>query len=177
VPKYSVRRIIEMLNDADSATTADGKGDRVEDVVQYLFTKINGVSLLDRDIIDKPRAHEIDICLYNEAFKSRLSFLEAVVLVECKHTGDPVGSMAVSWFAQKLRARGLPSGVLVSLNGVTGAADGTSNAHSEILTALSNGTRILLVDRSELLSLRHTDDLVELLRSKFVRLVVHRTVQ
>jgi hypothetical protein len=178
MPRYSRRRIITLLAKAESAPSSDAKGDLFEDLVEYVFTKVKGVSVLARNILDGPRAHEIDLALLIETGLPGLSFLNGIILIECKHTASPLGSDGVSRFATKLRARGLPFGILVSQAGITGAADGVSAAHCEILGALAkDGTRILLLDREELQSLTTTQELLDRLKEKYVGLVVYRKVQ
>ena len=74
--RYSKRRITQLLDAADKAETADAKGDYLESLIEYVFTKVTGVSLYARNILDGPRAHEIDLALYNEATRSQLTFLD-----------------------------------------------------------------------------------------------------
>lgn len=175
--QYSKRRITQLLDAADKADTADAKGDYLESLVEYVFTKVTGVSLYARNILDGPRAHEINLALYNEATRSQLTFLDPVVFVECKHTGSPTSSRDVGWFVRKLQDRGATAGVLVTLSGITGAADGVSNAHSEVLSALvRDRIKILVLNREELLSLTTTGDLLGLLKEKYLQLVLYKTV-
>jgi hypothetical protein len=108
---------------------------------------------------------------------SHVGFLDSVLIVECKHAADPVGSAAVGWFVRKLQDRGCRHGILIALNGITGSGDGQSNAHSEVLTALvRDGIKILVLSRAEILGLANTEDLIALLKAKVLRLTLYRTV-
>jgi hypothetical protein len=144
-------------------------------LVSYLFEKIPGVELSDRNLLDAPRAHELDLAFWNDQRSSDLHFLDAVLIVECKANDTPVGSAAVGWFVRKLQDHGAHHAVLVALNGVTG--DGDTSAHSEILTALMRDKiKILLLTRTEILELSATDDLAQVLKRKLLRLTLKRAV-
>ena len=83
----------------------------------------------------------------------------------------------VGWFVRKLQDRGAFCGVLTSLSGITGFQDGVSNAHSEVLSALTrDGIKILVVTRQEILELQNTDNLIDLLKGKFLKLTLDKTV-
>lgn len=167
-----------MLESCDTAPNADAAGERLETLVGYLFERLPGVELYERNILDAPRAHELDLAFWQIQALSPIGFLDPIVIVECKNTETPVGSRDVGWFVRKLQDRGANVGVLVALSGITGAQGGDVNAHSEILTALvRDRIKILLLSRAEIEGLRSTDDLVRLLREKYLALSLHLTVQ
>jgi hypothetical protein len=146
-------------------------------LARYLFEKIKGISFYDKNILDEPRAHELDVVFWNLQNQSPLPFLDPAIIVECKNTGRPVGSNAVGWFVRKLQDRGGNHGILIALSGITGARGRTSNAHSEVLNAMMRDRiKILLVTRADITTLTTTDDLVSLLREKYMQLTVRRTV-
>jgi hypothetical protein len=175
--RYSAKRIRDLLASADAAPTADAKGALLEDLVAYLFAKVPGMSLHDKNILDGPRAHELDLAFWHIQVKSPVGFLDPILIVECKHKAAPVGSADVSWFVQKLRVRGAAFGILVALNGISGGGNGATSAHSEVLLALAtDGVRILVIDRAEIEALRTTADLAALLKRKFLTLVLQRAV-
>ena len=172
---YSNARLGDMLAAIDNAATSDAKGAALEELSKYLFEKIPGVKCVAQNVLDEPRAHELDLAFWNDQRRSVLHFLEAVLIVECKATEDPVGSADVGWFVRKLQDRGARDGILVALNGVTG--DGNTSAHSEILSAqLRDGIRILLLTRAEIIALASTDDLSDQLSRKLLRLTLNRAV-
>jgi hypothetical protein len=175
--RYSAAKIQEMLQESDNAATADEKGDKLEQLIRYVFDKVPGVTFYQKNILDQNRAHELDLAFWNLQNQSAICFLDPVIIVECKNTGQPLGAKGVGWFVRKLQDRGIKYGILVSLSGITGQADGCSNAHSEVLSALTrDGIKILLIDRQELLSLTDTDDLVELLKTKILRLTLYKAI-
>jgi hypothetical protein len=178
MPRYSAKQIAAMLDSCDTAPTADAAGERLETLVVYLIEKLSGIELYERNILDAPRAHELDLAFWHIQAKSPVGFLDPIVIVECKNTGNPVGSHDVGWFVRKLQDRGANVGILVALSGITGAQGGNVNAHSEILTALvRDRIKILLLSRTEIAALRTTDDLVRLLREKYLALSLRLTIQ
>lgn len=178
MPRYSQPKILAMLDACDTAPNADAAGDRLEDLVAYIFEKFPGISLHARNILDVPRAHEIDLAFWHLQAKSPVGFLDPIVIVECKNTGAPVGSQDVGWFVRKLQDRGAHVGVFVALAGITGAQAGNANAHSEVLTALvRDRIKILLLDRDEVSGLTTTDDLADLLKEKYLALSLRLAVQ
>jgi hypothetical protein len=175
--RYSQPKIRLLLRQSDTAASADEKGEKLETLTRYLFEKVRSMSFFDRNVIDQPRAHELDLVFSNTQDSTALRFLDPVVFIECKNTADRVGSQAVGWFVRKLQDRGATSGILIALSGITGAADGVSNAHSEVLTALvRDRIKILILSRDEILNLQTTDDLVDSLLQKYLQLAVYKTV-
>jgi hypothetical protein len=175
--RYSKAKIRTLLGQSDAAATADEKGEKLERLVRHLFEKIPGLYYHDKNILDANRAHELDVAFWNSQNRSEVFFLDPVVIVECKNTAHPVGSPEVGWFVRKLQDRGANYGVLVALSGITGAGDGTTGAHSEVLTALTRDRiKIVLITREDILSLGSSDDLVQVIKSKVLRLTLYKAV-
>lgn len=176
--KYSKAKIAKLLHESDTAPNTDVKGAKLEELVRYLFCKVPQVTFYGANLLDGVRAHELDVVFDNDTRNSDLYFLDTAIITECKNTANPIGSADVGWFIRKLQDRVATSGILISLNGITGEADGVSNAHSEILNALvRDGIRILVVKRAELLDFDSSDDLVELLKRKIMKLTIERTIE
>lgn len=176
--KYSKNTILRLLNESDNAPNSDIKGAKLEELVNYLFSKVPGVTFSAANTLDGVRAHELDVIFKNDQRVSDLYFLDFVIITECKNTANRIGSIDVRWFISKLQDHGVKNGVLISLSGITGEADGISNAHSEILSALNkDGTKVLVVKREDILSFSTTDDLVNLLESKIMKLTIQRTIE
>jgi hypothetical protein len=173
--RYSVTRIRAHLASVDGAPTNDAKGDALEDLGKYLLGSIPGVAFRRRNILDAPRAHELDLAFWNDQRISLLHFLDAVLIVECKASAAPAGSNEVGWFVRKLQDRGASHGIMIALNGITG--DGDTSAHSEVLGALiRDKIKILLLTREEILSLTTTTQLADLLKEKEMQLTLDRVV-
>lgn len=175
--RYSNAHIRQLLHESDTAATADLKGDKLEQLVKYLFERVPGVSFFEKNVLDGPRAHELDVVFINDQRTSPLYFLDFAIITECKNTANRLSSDGVGWFVTKLRARGATKGILISLSGITGVADGVSNAHSEVLDALNaHGISVLLLDRQEVENLSNTDELVTQLQRKILRLTLMRRI-
>ena len=176
--RYSRSKITRLLDESDNALTAAAKGAKLEELVKYLFCKIPKVTFYGANILDGYRAHELDVVFDNDTRQSELYFLDHAIITECKNTGHPVSSAQVGWFIRKLQDRIARSGILISLNGITGEADGVNNAHSEIISALTrDGIRILVVRRADITAFQTTNDLVELLKRKIMKLTIERTIE
>jgi len=177
MPRYSQVKIQRLLNESDNAPTADAKGEKLEELAVYLFEKIRGISFYDKNILDGNRAHELDVVFWNPSTQSDIGFLDLVLIIECKNTGNPVSSADVGWFIRKLQDRGSTYAILIALSGITGAADGVSNAHSEVLSALvRDRIKLIVIVRNEILALTSTDDLIELIKNKVMTLTLYKTI-
>lgn len=175
--RYSNANIRRLLHESDNAATADEKGDKLEELVAYLFDRIPGVSFHKKNVLDGVRAHELDVVFKNDKRTSDLYFLDFVIITECKNTAHPLGSMGVRWFISKLQDRGLSTGILISLSGITGAADGVNNAHSEVINAvIRDKVSVLILTRQDIEVLNNTDELVNILQDKILSLTIERTV-
>ncbi|HBI01237.1 MAG TPA: hypothetical protein PLL09_00560 [Flavobacterium sp.] len=175
--KYSNVHIRKLLNDSDTAPTVDAKGDILEQLTVYLFDKVPGVRFHKKNVFDGVRAHELDVVFKNDKRISDLYFLDFVIIAECKNTANRLGSGGVRWFIDKLRDCGVSTGILISLSGITGVADGVSNAHSEVINAvIRDKVSVLLLSRTEIEDLKNTDELVNLLQDKILSLTIERTV-
>jgi hypothetical protein len=176
--RISASRIQALLAAIDGAPNTDVKGDKLEELAQYMFAKLRGVDFLQRNILDGARAHELDVAFWNNIPVSSIPFVEALLVVECKAKAAPASSADVGWFIRKLQDRGLRIGILVALAGITGASDGQSNAHSEVLNAMvRDGIRVLVLSRSELEAMTSTEELADVLKRKYLRLTLDRVVE
>jgi hypothetical protein len=175
MPNFDQQQIQDMLLAVDTAPNTDAKGAALELLVRYLFETFEGVNCEGQNILEGPRAQELDLALWNDIRISELYFLEALVIVECKASDNPVSSADVGWFVRKLQDQGAHTGILVALNGITG--HGTMHAHSEVLSALTRDKiKILLLTRSEIVDCRTTTELAGLLKDKFSKLILKKAV-
>ncbi|MCK4297267.1 MAG: restriction endonuclease [Candidatus Marinimicrobia bacterium] len=176
--RYSQNTIVRLLRESDNAPNSYVKGEKLEELVKYLFDKVTGVTFYAANTLDGVRAHELDVIFSNDQRRSDLYFLEFIIITECKNTANRIGSHDVRWFISKLQDRGVKTGLLISLNGITGEADGQISAHSEIINALNrDGTKVLVIMREDILSFSNTNDLVGLLKRKIMKLTIERTIE
>lgn len=159
----------------NAATTAE-QGRAFEDMLCYLFGRVPGVSITRRNVLNAFETEEIDVALWNEAYRDGLFFLPNIILVECKNWSNRISSIEVNWFAPKLRNRGLDFGILVSPRGITGDPQDVTAAHSIVAAALRERRRFVVVTTNELLGLADTDALALLLKEKLCDLAVKGTI-
>ena len=175
--EYDQGAIVRMLAESDSASSSDAKGEKLEDLTRYLFEAVAGLDFADRNILDEPRAQEIDLAFWNSP-ASTLFFFDALFYVECKNLNKPAGSNDVGWFVRKLQDRAAKVAILITLSGITGR-NGVSptSAHDEVVSAMTrDGIKVLVINRQELLGLESPEQLVELLKKKFMQLSLRKIV-
>lgn len=119
---------------------------------------------------------EIDLSYWNNQHPSGLTGFEAIGLLECKNTEEPIGSQEIDQFISKIRNRGLTHGIMVTLSGITGNPIQGNAGQNTISRALFEGIRIVVLERGDLRDLSHTDELINLLRQKVCELVVNEAV-
>lgn len=172
---YDVNRIADFLQRSDAARTPDQKGGIFEDLAVYLFEKFPGVAMQDRNILDATGSQEIDVVFWNNISRSPFNFLDSVLISECKNEVAPLSSAKCREFVAKLRSRGANNGLLISSSGVSGPAIGYRNANSVIMDALTQDRiKVIVIDRTEILVLRSTDDLYNLVIGKYLALTLKR---
>ncbi len=175
--KYS-RTIIRKyfrVSDDPRATTSE-KGKALEDLTCYLFGKIRGISVSQRNALNTFDSEELDIDFWNEQHVLGLRSFNAIILIECKNWSNPVDSSEITAFIAKIQNRALDFGILVAANGITGHARDVRQAHDIVSKALMRGVRLVVITRQEIEALRSSDELVTLLKEKVCQLVVSGTV-
>lgn len=163
--------------DAASATrSARQRGQFYEDLLCAMFESVVGITDTVRNQFNPRGSQEIDIVFWNDQIRqSGLWFLPERILVECKNWTHRVSSVEVAWFDTKLRQRGQNFGILFAASGVTGDRRELLAAHDVIARALAEGRELVVITNEELRALRSSDDLVQLLRGKMMRLTASST--
>lgn len=159
----------------NGATTAD-QGRALEELICYVFAQVPGISITRRNEMNAFQTEEIDVALWNDGHADGFFFLPNIILVECKNWFSRVSSAELNWFDSKLRNRGLPFGVLVAAQGITGEAAEITAAHSIVAAALREGRRLVVISSDELLALTDSSQLVQLVKEKLCDLAVKGTV-
>ena len=115
--KYKLKEIPETANEVRAVANAfdASKGRKLEELVRYVFEKIPGVEFYKSNIINNPGSEEIDVASFNNKATKGFSFLENLLLVECKNWSSPVGANHVREFTTKLKHRACAYGVLGSV--------------------------------------------------------------
>jgi hypothetical protein len=172
---YSPPQIGQYLNNCDQGMTNHAKGKAWEDLTCYLFGRIPGISITQRNTLNAFDTEEIDVALWNDQHKKGLFFLPNIILIECKNWSTPVSSIEVNWFVTKLDHRGQNFGILVAANGITGNPQDVTRANQIISTSLSRGIKIVVIRRNEIVGLNNTNEIVSLLKGKLCELAVAGT--
>lgn len=170
---YDKPRITDMFTRSEAATTSIQKGKIFEDLACYLFEVVPGVSVAKRNALNLYLTEEVDISIWNDRDVNGFSFLDNLILIECKNWSKPVGSSEVNWFATKVEDRGLYVGFLIAANGITGEEHEISRAKSIVSSFLKKHIRIIVINKSEILAFDTTDDLLKLTKEKLCELIVN----
>lgn len=169
---YSNQTLQGHFNNCDNGGNNQIKGRAFEDLASYIFETIPGVSIAMRNQMNAYNNEEIDVAIWNDKSRYGLNFLPNVVLIECKNWTNPVSSIEVNWFCQKVASRGLDFGILIANNGITGNAGDLNAAHNTIAYHLAQRRRIIVITRDEINTLTNTAELVNLIKQKICLLAV-----
>jgi hypothetical protein len=176
MPAYSLPTIQAFFQAADVTTTMPEKGKALEDLAEYLFTGIPGITIAVRNRKNVFATEEIDIAFWNEQHNDGLKAFDPTILVECKNWSKPVGSMEVNWFLSKVEHRGERFGILLAANGITGDAQDMKEAHRVVANYLLKRIRLIVISREEILALTSSDELVKLIKVKYCEVIATGTV-
>ena len=130
---YSRRRSVGTLKKADAAATNDEKGKIFEDLMEYLFSKVPGVPQVRRNTTSVFRSEELDLVVWNDNHPKGLVSLNTWIPVECKTSGQAIGSHELQVFIAKVERRSLDFGIMVAWHGITGDAKNLTGAHDHAL--------------------------------------------
>jgi hypothetical protein len=164
-----------LLASVDAAMTTTDKGDRFEELCNYLFENLSGVSIEGRDSVTA--SEEIDIVLWNAQLEEVLRPFDNTILVECKNWSVPVGAPAFDSFISKIRRRTLKTGIFIAANGVTGDflnSNAGNGAIDIIKSALAEGIRVIIINRNDLDSITTLDDFRNLIKKRYCGLFLHK---
>jgi hypothetical protein len=167
--------VSDYLNRRVVAGNTTNQGKALEDLMCYVLGKVPGFTISYRNTVNVFLTEEVDIAIWNDLHERGIKAFPGAWLVECKNWTGRVGSDEVAYFARKLQNRRAEVGVLVALNGITGAPLELSRANYEMATALKDGARIIVLDREDLLALKHGEQLAALIKAKFCELTLTAT--
>lgn len=164
--RYSTHKIRSDLQQGDIRTTTTEKGKVLENIICYIFAKVPGISVLERNKPSVFNDEEFDILFWNKKNYNGLYLLPCTFLAECKNWSEPVGSRGVVTFKSTLRSRGCDHGILIANNGISGTSDPPTEAHHQIAQALSEMFHIIVITREDIVALRDTNDLIKILQKR-----------
>jgi hypothetical protein len=157
-----------LLAGVDSGTTSEEKGAALENLMEYLFGLVPGLSIDAKD--RRTDAEELDLVLFNERSHPVLVPWEPVILVECKNWSGPLPARDVVVFVNELRRRHLQNGILVAKNGISG--NQYRDAGRMIFEALHEGFRVVVLTGNQLEQVDGRDSFIQLLKNKYCGIFV-----
>jgi hypothetical protein len=115
---WGSERLDRLVDDVETARSADDKGRALEELCSRLFASVPGFSVTGRV---KTQTEEIDISVVNGSTDPRLSREESLILAECKNWTGKCGKDEFVLFKEKIENRIQRSspGFLISWNGFT----------------------------------------------------------
>jgi hypothetical protein len=135
----------ELVEQVETARSADDKGRSLEELASRLFAQIPGFSVSGRL---RTATEEIDVSILNDSSEPRLRRESALVLVECKNWSSKCGKDEFVIFREKLenRNRRCSLGFLISWNGFA------STVTKEMLRGSKEGTIIVPITGQQIRS-------------------------
>lgn len=172
MPRYSRRKILKALEDCRTEVDNNRRGRLLEDLAAYLFGKIPGVNRIDRSTWSRGHASELDLVIWQNRHNTGLYFLHPTIPIECKNETGPMPGPEVDWFISKLRRRGLPCGIIISLDGVAGSEPDRTCGYEAIFSARAESRHILVISRADIEGLNTTEDLINRLQEVYAELIM-----
>jgi len=108
----------KLWNKVKSSGTNKEKKDTLESFAEFLFTSIEGIDIIDKNV--RASAEEIDLILANESEKPFWRQLNSPLLVECKNWSKKIGTDEVKKFKDTLESHNIKGGILIATKGITG---------------------------------------------------------
>ena len=148
------------------------KGKILENFVVNMLKGVDGFSVNEEEDINL-RLHdgEIDILVRNESTDPLFMFLGTPVLVEVKNWDKPAGKNVVVSFIDKLRERGIKTGILVAYAGLTGNKE--RYASHKILDAKKENITVILLTCDDLRKLYQDLRPNQVIKDAFYRTFKH----
>lgn len=172
---YDPAALKSLFDSCESAKGSHARGAALEDLTQYIFTRVPSVELHARDVKDQSGTQELDLVLSHFYPLSSLPVPDVTIIVECKNEKRKTSSAQVIGFGAKLKTRSAKIGIFVTAAGLSGTRQPETAAHAAIRDELSSGVSIIVVTAAELADLSNSDELAALLRDRLLELHTFRS--
>ena len=110
---------LDLVEQTRQGNDKHAQGQELENLACLIFEPIPGIEVCERNL--RSASEEIDLLLINE---SSIPFwhdrIGSPFAVECKNWNRPVGAAVVRSFRELLRGKGIMTGFLLSMEGITG---------------------------------------------------------
>jgi hypothetical protein len=140
--------------------TPQFRGEMFEDFVACLLLTIPGMRITDRRL--KTSTGEIDLVLAYEGADRFWLNLGSRIPVECKFTAKPLSAAQLRSFAGKTREFAARTGILVSLNGISGVQN--RNCKLLLRDYMREGLNIISLDKHDIVRCTHGLTMNEVVR-------------
>jgi len=168
VAAYDPVKLSDLAAACLKAVGNHAKGEAMADLVEYVFTEVPGVLLVERSHTYPDNTAEVDFIFSNKPYVSLLPTHGVTVFIECKNEARKISASQVRVFGSKLGDRAQRFGVMVTRQGLSGK--GMSSAHGAIVRELQHGRSIVVLTLPELAALLVSDDLVALCEARLMEL-------
>lgn len=130
--QMDLRKYGEILYEAETADTAQEKGDALEAVATQLFRSFPYLLVRDQNLYTK--FGEIDLVVENRGTDRHtlFNFHSRFILVECKHWIDSVPAKEIGHFKDKCNMTDVNLGIVFAWNGISGKGE---ERHAERMAA------------------------------------------
>jgi len=149
-----------------NASSNMAKKNTLEDLAEYLFSSLEGFSVIERDY--RGPSEEIDLLVANESDDALLRSLGTPVAVECRHRKTPASSKDIRDFRGKLEDAGLKAGILITLTGITG---NKFDAIAVIREARKARISIVVVSMTDMIPIREGKNPIEVIKECFYKYI------
>jgi len=158
-------RLKKLLDQVRSASTNKEKKEALERFTARIIDTTDGLEISHKD--KRGLDSEIDLLIINESKQRTLEEMGTPLLVECRNWSVPMPAKAIRDFRGKLKDRHIQTGIIVSMQGVTGNEKTDAKEVIRISLATDN-IKILVMDDKDLQKIAEgKTSFAELLRRKF----------
>jgi hypothetical protein len=158
---------------ADNGSNTE-KGQFLEQVTSEVFCSIDGIEVVDVNVMDHAGSMEVDILLFNK--RTGLSIDSPYLMIECKNWAAAVDTATIRSFTSTRAECRVPLGVLVAANGITGVPGDLSAAYQHLKSEFDrNGIIVIVFERHEIESLTSTDELEGIIMRKVGRRMMNKS--
>lgn len=164
-----IATITDAWERSDQSDSPYDRGLILEELVQYLFGSLPGLSFWRSRHVTNNGDAEFDVCFHNDIRVSLFPFAEPAMVVECKNTDSPIGSAEVRNFIAKMEDVALSWAFMVSARGVTGDHNGQRHARAVIQQARTRRVNLLVITRADIEGLQSAQGFANLVRDKIMQ--------
>lgn len=157
---FSIEKFQHLYSETINANTNSEKVRALEDLTEYLFSCIPGLTLTARNL--RTLTEEIDLAFMNNG----LGFWRRVddpFIIECKNLKTPIDAKTIRDLSGKLRIKSIKSAFLITTNHLT------KDARIEIRQALSDGKFIISVEDRDFEKIKNGEELEKVLSDCFYK--------